>query len=469
MNGILVGVLVYVLIQLGIGVVVSRQVRSEADYLVAGRRLGLVLASFSIFATWFGAETVVGSAGEVYEHGLSGGSADPFGYVLCILIMGALFAVPLWRRGFITFGDLFRERYSPRVEQLAVLLLIPPSVIWAGAQIRAFGQVLSAISSLEVKVAIAAATAVVIVYTAMGGLLADAWTDFVQGIALILGLLVMSVVFVVHTPLVEILASVPAERLSLLGPPDVPWHQVLEDWAVPICGAVFAIELISRILACRTAQTARRACMLGGGIYLLVGLIPVAIGLAGPNLRPGLDEPEQVIPILAKTYLGTFFYVLLAGALISAILSTVDSALLAASALFSHNMLPRLWPGMTDRAKLVAARLGVVALGLVAYGLALQSKSIHDLVEVATAFGSAGIFVVACFGITTPFGSSTSAIAALLTGMAVWVLGQFAYAWPAPYVTAVLASTAAYVVTAIPGLLLSSDRQRETGTVPADT
>ena len=70
----------YVALQMLIGVLVSRSVRTEDDYLLAGRQLGPALATFSVFATWFGAETGVGSAGAVYQTGLSATRADPFGY-----------------------------------------------------------------------------------------------------------------------------------------------------------------------------------------------------------------------------------------------------------------------------------------------------------------------------------------------------------------------------------------------------
>ncbi len=186
MNAVLIGVLVYVLVQLLIGVLVSRRITTQEDYLLAGRSLGYGLATFSLFATWFGAETCIGSAGAIYAEGLSGGSADPFGYGVCLFLMGFVFAVPLWRRKLTTLADLFRIRYSTGVERLAVLMMAPASVMWAAAQIRAFGQVLSASSDLGATLAITVAAAVVIIYTASGGLLADAMTDIVQGIALVI-------------------------------------------------------------------------------------------------------------------------------------------------------------------------------------------------------------------------------------------------------------------------------------------
>ncbi len=139
MNWVLAGVISYVLLQLAIGLYVSRRTSTEADYLLAGRRLGYFMATMSIFATWFGAETCIGSSSAVYEEGLAGSRADPFGYTICLLFMGLVFAVPLYRRQLTTLGDLFRQRYGGGVEKIAVVVIVPSSVIWAGAQIHAFG------------------------------------------------------------------------------------------------------------------------------------------------------------------------------------------------------------------------------------------------------------------------------------------------------------------------------------------
>jgi SSS family solute:Na+ symporter len=83
-NWVLLGIIVYILIQLVIGIVVSKKINNEDDYLLAGRSLGTGLATLSVFATWFGAETCIGAAGAVYEKGLSGATIDPFGYSLCL-------------------------------------------------------------------------------------------------------------------------------------------------------------------------------------------------------------------------------------------------------------------------------------------------------------------------------------------------------------------------------------------------
>src|SRR5687767_2025775 len=148
---------------------VSRRIASEEDYLLAGRSFGYGLATFSFFATWFGAETCIGAAGRIYENGLAGASSDPFGYGACLLLMGFVFAAPLWRRRLTTIADLFRQRYSVGVERFTVFLMVPTSVLWAAAQVRAFGQVIDASSGMDARVAITIAAGVAIVYTAAGG------------------------------------------------------------------------------------------------------------------------------------------------------------------------------------------------------------------------------------------------------------------------------------------------------------
>jgi Na+/proline symporter len=447
-NLVTVGVLAYVVFQFAVGMYVSRRIRTESDYLIAGRSLGYGLAIFTIFATWFGAETTIGAAGAIYDEGLSGGTADPFGYAACLLIMGLVFAVPLWRRKLTTLADLFRQRFSTRVERLAVVLMIPTSLLWAAAQIRAFGQVLSAASGFEVTFTITAAAFIVIAYTAFGGMLADAWTDLVQGIALMIGLAVLFFVVLGDVGL-EGLRQIPAERLRFFGGPDTPLLATIEAWAIPVCGSVLAAELVQRIIATRTPQIARNSSLIAAGMYLLFGMIPVALGLMGPALVPGLEHPEQILPRIASVYLPGVLYVIFAGALVSAILSTVDSALLVASGLLSHNLVVPLRPGMTEAQKVRVARWGVALFGVLAYGMALYAEGVYALVEEASSFGSAGIFVALVIGLFSRWGGAGSAMASLLAGVVAWILGAYVLDLTYPYLVSLAAALAAYAIVAL--------------------
>ena len=433
------------LAQLGIGVWVSRRIRTEDDFLLAGRQLGYPLAIFSIFATWFGAETIVGSAGRVSREGVSLSSAEPFGYGLCLILMGLVFAGPLWRRKLTTLADLFRTRYSASVERLAALILIPSSILWAAAQMRALGYVLTIGSSLHAEAAIAIAAGFTVLYTAYGGLLADAITDLIQGVLLVIGLGVVLVAAIVHLGGIDAATAVlGADRLRLAGTGGASFMDVLEAWAIPVCGSVVATELVSRVIAARSRQVAQRSAVAAGGLYVAVGLIPVFIGLVGAAIVPDIQDSEQLVPAVARQLLPTLAYAVFAGGFISAILSTVNTTLLVPAGLLSHNVLVPLLGTVGDGTKVRIARIGVLGFGAVAYVLALHADGVFALVEQASAFGSAGALVTIVFGLFTTLGGARTASATLVVGVVAYVAGLVT-GFPYPFLGSLVASLATYV------------------------
>ena len=449
--------LAYVLLQFAVGVWLSRRIRTEADYILAGRTLGPLLVAFSVFATWFGAEAIVTTSGEVYDRGLVGATVDPMGYAAAVVISGVVLASVLWRKGLTTFADVFRERYSRQVETLVVIVLLPGSIFWAAAQIRAFGGVLSLSSGFGLTTTIILATVLVAGYSTVGGLLADAVTDFLQGSVVIVGLIILAIAIAVNTGGIgPVLSSAEPERLSFLAPTDEGPLEKIEQLVIAICGSLVAVELISRFLGARSASVARAGTVAGGLMYLAVGLIPVFLGLAAAHLvktdqafKATLSQSEQVVSALAQHFLPQWGYVVFAGALISAILSTVHSALHAPASQVSHNIVARIVPSLDARGKLVAVRLTVVALSIIAFVLALTSERIKDLVEIASAFGSAGVFVAAVFAIFSSIGGASSALASIIVGAAVWAAGRFALDWVTPYIAALACSAVAYLGVAV--------------------
>jgi Na+/proline symporter len=445
MTWALVALVCYVAAQLAIGVIVSRRVQSEQDYLVAGRRLGPWLVTFSVFATWFGAETCVGSSAAAFEAGLSASRADPFGYTLALLAMSLWFAVPLWNAGFTTLGDLLRARFGPATERLATLVMIPTSLLWAAAQIRAFGHVVAWHAGWSVEAAILAAALVVVIYSASGGLWADAITDVLQGAILIVGLLVLfGAVWLAHgwQPWSEIELT----RWNPLGLGSRSWGGSIESWLVPICGSMVTQELAQRIVAARSPQLARRASLTSALLYVSIGAIPVLLGLIGPQLLPDLTEPERLLPGLAQSYLGPAFAVILSGALISAILSTVDSCLLAVGALVSHNVWP-MFRAKTDSAVVLKhARWAVVGAGLLAYLAARSSESVFELVEQASAFGGGGLFLVLVVALRGRHPAPRAGWYALVASVLIQLSGTYLFAWGTPFTWSLLVSFASYTV-----------------------
>lgn len=433
----------YVGAQLAVGLWISRRVRSEADYLVAGRSLGPWMTSAGVFATWFGAEACVGAAGQVYAHGFGAAASDPFGYGIALVVFGLFLAAPLFRRRLMTLADLFRERFSARTGRLVAMMMIPGSLLWASAQMKALGQILSGTLGFDATTALLIASAACIVYTSVGGMLADAYTDLIQGTVLVVSIVTLGVVaFINASPETLAMAFEPSpEREAIgLGP-------AIEAWAIPIVGSLAAQELAAKTFAARNATIARGAALSAGFAYLFVGAIPVALAAIARVEMPGLEEHDQIIALLAVHHFGEYGRLLFVGALLAAILSTADSALLAAGGLFSRNLLGSLQK-RPARSKLLLARASVGGFGLVALFLALRGESVHSLVFEASAFGSAGVVVCLLFGLFTRLGGERAAMAALVCGTAGYICFAHLLALDSPYLSALALSALIYLVVA---------------------
>jgi SSS family solute:Na+ symporter len=448
MNIELLAIAFYVVVMLGIGYYVSLKIKTDDDYFLAGRSLGPWLATFSIFATWFGAESCIGTSGRVFREGFYGAHADPVGYSVCIFLMGLFFAKVLWNRKITTIPDLFHRRYSPGAEKMAALIMIPSSIVWAGAQIRAFGQIIHATSDVGVFIGVTTAALVVIIYTMGGGLLADAYTDLIQGIALIVGLIIMIIGMVIALGGVDsTLTTLSQQHEYLWRPEKLDFFARLEVLMVPILGSLMSQELVSRVVASRSSSIAYKSSMIAGLIYICVGSMPVLVGVLGHHFYPNATEADSIMPMMAKAQLPFILYVIFIGALVSAILSTVDSTLLAVSALVSHNLVMPVKPNLTEKQKIILARGGVFISGLIAYGIAFTSDSVTELVETASSLGGPTILVMTCFALFSTRGNAVSAYFAMTFSIVTWFLTHFVLESETPVLWTVLACFLSYVVT----------------------
>ncbi len=445
----------YLCVQLAICYWVARRVHSSSDFFLAGRNLPLPIVAMSLVASWFGAETCIGSSGAVYMSGLSGSRADPFGYSLCLLLMGLFIAAPLWRGGYITLSDFYAERYGHRVEKLTAFILIPGSLIWGAAQIRAFGQIVSSTTQLPVETTIFFCTFAVVIYTLLGGLLGDILTDMVKGALIFFGLIFLFIMIVSSDNFSwSLFSQMDPRRLSFLANNE-SFLQRADRWAIPILGSLVAQELISRTLAAKSPEVARRGSYWACFIYLFLGLIPIFLGLIGPQIFPNVTHNEHFLIDIAQSYLPPFFYVIFVGALISAILSTIDTILLSCAALTSQNIIYPLLKNKSEKHKLHVARVIVVIAALCAYGIAHFSTGIYPLLEAASSFGTSGLLIITFFGIYTRWGGPLAGTLALISGMIFYQLGDLLWVLEAPFLTAILAALIAYIL----GAVIESKRQ----------
>jgi Na+/proline symporter len=138
-------------------------------------------------------------------------------------------------------------------------------------------------------------------------------------------------------------------------------------------------------------------------------------------------------------------YVLLLGALISAILSTINSVLLAVTALVGHNVIIPMFPGMSERGKVLTEKGIVVVTGIICYLMAIGGDSIYGLAELASSFGSAGLVVCVLIGLNSRWGGGKAALATLLGGIIFTLVTNYVIETEAPYLMALAGCLIVYV------------------------
>ncbi|MFL6717405.1 MAG: sodium:solute symporter family transporter, partial [Burkholderiaceae bacterium] len=146
MTTLTVFVTLYLAVSVAIGLFAARRVKTSGDYAVAGRSLPLYIVIATVFATWFGSETVLGIPAKFVKDGLHGVIEDPFGASMCLVLVGLFFARKLYRMNLLTIGDYYRQRYSRTVEVLVSLCIVASYLGWVSAQIPALGLVFNVLS-----------------------------------------------------------------------------------------------------------------------------------------------------------------------------------------------------------------------------------------------------------------------------------------------------------------------------------
>ena len=183
-------VVLYLLGTLTLGVWAGTRIKNTTDFAIAGRSLPLVMVVTTTFATWFGAETVMGIPARFVQGGLNAVVEDPFGAGTCLVLVGLFFAAKLYRQNLLTIGDFYRQRFGKGVEIFCSVAIILSYLGWVAAQITALGLVFSVLTNgaMSETAGMIVGTLAVLVYVVIGGFLAVAWTDFIQMIVLVVGL-----------------------------------------------------------------------------------------------------------------------------------------------------------------------------------------------------------------------------------------------------------------------------------------
>ncbi len=318
---ILTGVGIYLAVMLGIGFYASRKSHSLADFIVAGRTMPFWICTISIFATWFGGGPMTGSAAAAYDGNILFIIADPLAAGVALFLTGLLFA-RLYRRSMrLTWIELFEVRYGTLASVTAAIIDIIVHIIWLGGMLFVFGVVFETLTGAPQSIGILGGLLVIIVYTMVGGLWAVALTDFLQMLIVVVGLGVLSVVVLSDAGGWSAITAELPERAFRIVPVDhtlANWIEHIHIWLAAGLSAVVSSVTIQRALAAKNEAVAQNAFYGAAGLYLTVGMIPLALGYAGRVLLPDIADSNAIVPELAIAYLHPVAVVVFVGAIIPA-------------------------------------------------------------------------------------------------------------------------------------------------------
>jgi SSS family transporter len=440
------------LINILVGVWASKRVHTSGDFMLAGRSLPMALSTAALFATWFGSETVFGASSRFLEGGLYSVIEDPFGAALCLLLFGLFFARKLYGMNLLTLADFFRVRYGKRTELVASILLIPSYFGYTAAQLVALGLVLNVVAGIEVWQGVILSAGIVTVYTFVGGMWAISITDFFQSIIIVAGLLVLAVVLVSQAGGIgSVLESVPSENLKFF--PDFTFTEVtgyLAAWSVLGLGSIPSQDVFQRVMSSGSERVAVRSCYLAAILYLTVALLPLLISLCVKHLYADQLEGDLqlVLPRMVLNHTGIGIQILFFGSLLSAIMSTTSSTILAPAAILSENIIRPLSGGRyTDSHLLRTTRISVVVFSAMATAMACMKSNIYELVGNSSILSLVSLFIPMALGLYWQKATAFGAIASMLLGLIAWLV--FLYVIPISIpalVPALLVSLLTYIV-----------------------
>ena len=426
-------VILYWVISVGIGLWAALRVRNTADFAAAGHSLPLPIVTATVFATWFGSETVLGIPATFLKEGLGGIVADPFGSSLCLILVGLFFARHLYNRKMLTIGDFFREKYGRTVEILITLCIVTSYLGWVAAQIKALGLVFNVVSegALSQTAGMVIGASSVLIYTLFGGMWAVAITDFFQMIIIVVGMLYIGGEMAGQSGGIGVVIEHAAAAGKLNFFPDFNLAAILGFVAALVTmmlGSIPQQDVFQRITSSRNANIAVQAAVLGGVLYFIFAFVPLFLAYSATLINPDLvahyleSDAQMILPKLIMGHAPMFAQIMFFGALLSAIKSCASATLLAPSVTFAENIVRGLFRHLTDRALLRIMRITVLVFTVIVTLFAMNSQlSIFKMVESAYKVTLVAAFVPLAFGVYWSRANSLGGLLAVLGGLVTWI------------------------------------------------
>jgi SSS family transporter len=428
-------VIVYLLVTIGIGLYAAKRVKTTTDFAIAGRHLPMYMIVTTTFATWFGAETVMGIPAKFVNGGLNGVIEDPFGAGTCLILVGLFFAGKLYKMTLLTISDYYRERFGRTVEIVCSLIIMLSYLGWVSAQVTALGLVFNLLSAGAISIPVGMTIGVVsiLAYTLFGGMWSVAITDFIQMIILVLGLSIIAV-------FAGNMAGGPDKVVSLVMSrdlfrfwPEPSFKDIIFFFAAALTmmlGSIPQQDVFQRVMSANTENAARKGPVIGGICYILFAFVPMFLVASALIIMPEQtalllkDDPQKIMPTLVLEKMPFVMQVLFFGALLSAIKSTASATLLAPSVTFTENIWRQFRPRVSDKQELRTMRITVLVFSalVLAYAIRMQGTSIYEMVSSAYQVPLVGAFIPLVFGLYWKKATTQGAVFSIVLGLLTWLI-----------------------------------------------
>ncbi|WP_308911536.1 sodium:solute symporter family protein [Pseudokordiimonas caeni] len=426
-------VIAYWVVSVGIGLYASMRVKNTADFAIAGRHLPFYMVTCTVFATWFGAEAVLGIPATFLEEGLSGIVADPFGTAACLILVGILFASPLYRMKLLTIGDFYKRRFGRETEVITSLAIVVSYLGWVAAQITALGLVFNVVSGGEISTLAGMwiGSVTILIYTFFGGMWAVAITDLIQMVIIVIGMLYIGGEVTELVGGVDVVINHASEAGKFNFWPDMNFASVIAFVAAFVTmafGSMPQQDIFQRVQSAKTEKIAVWATIVGGGIYFLFAFIPMFLAYAATLIDPEMsarwmeEDSQMILPSLVLSHAPLVAQILFFGALLSAIKSCASATLLAPSVTFTENILRPMMKRMSDKQLLAAMRTVTAIFTLMVTVYAIYSDaSIFEMVENAYQITLVVAFIPLVCGVYWKGATKQGALLSMAMGFIVWV------------------------------------------------
>lgn len=399
---------VYMLAMLGVGVYFYNKNKTAEDFYVSGRNMSSWHIGLSVVATDVGGGFSIGLGGLGFTMGISGS------WMLFTGLLGAwlsaVYLIPKvshlgHKHKFFTFPQIFNHFYTPRVALLAGIISAIGYIGFTSSQVLAGAKLASAtIDGLNLQTALIVMGLIAVIYTAIGGLKAVIYTDTIQWLILIGGLVFIGIPIAYNAVggYDAIKATLPPEYLSLT---NVSWHQIV-NWSITIIPIWFVgMTLYQRIYASKGEKEAKKAWLIAGVFeWPIMAFMGVILGMlakvaATKGMFTGITDAasmdsEMGLPVLLATILPVGLMGLMLSSYFSAILSTADSCLMAASGNIVTDIIAKFSKKeLSHKKELQLSQIVTLLVGFFAILLASQMQNVLELMLYSYAFMVSGLFV----------------------------------------------------------------------------